>query len=83
MHCPKCGQTLKPGKHHVGCVAGKAGPKPGSKKKVGRRVCDGVGGGCVVGVRHCLHHSLRVFNCQQGSNASTTHPITSPLSLPH
>lgn len=22
--CPKCGEELKPGRHHVGCAAGKA-----------------------------------------------------------
>jgi hypothetical protein len=35
MHCPKCGQTLKPGKHHVGCVVGKSALRTSSKKKVG------------------------------------------------
>jgi hypothetical protein len=25
--CPKCGKELKPGKHHVGCFAGRAGPR--------------------------------------------------------
>lgn len=30
--CPKCGKELKPGKHHVGCFAGRAGPKPLTKR---------------------------------------------------
>ncbi|KAF5841093.1 hypothetical protein DUNSADRAFT_14492 [Dunaliella salina] len=33
MHCPKCGNTLKPGKHHVGCIAGKGAPRLVSKRK--------------------------------------------------
>jgi hypothetical protein len=31
-HCPKCGKALKPGKHHVGCSAGKSAPRQASKR---------------------------------------------------
>lgn len=31
-HCPKCGKALKPGKHHVGCSAGKTAPRQASKR---------------------------------------------------
>lgn len=31
-HCPKCGKSLKPGKHHVGCSAGKSAPRQASKR---------------------------------------------------
>ena len=30
--CPKCGKELKPGKHHVGCFAGRAGPRQPVKR---------------------------------------------------
>ena len=30
--CPKCGKELKPGKHHVGCFAGRGGPKQAVKR---------------------------------------------------
>lgn len=30
--CPKCGKELKPGKHHVGCFAGRAGPRQAAKR---------------------------------------------------
>ncbi|PNH08514.1 hypothetical protein TSOC_004914 [Tetrabaena socialis] len=31
-HCPKCGKTLKPGKHHVGCSGGKAAARQTNKR---------------------------------------------------
>lgn len=31
-HCPKCGKTLKPGKHHVGCSGGKTAPRQANKR---------------------------------------------------
>lgn len=31
-HCPKCGKQLKPGKHHVGCSAGKTAPRQANKR---------------------------------------------------
>ncbi|KAG2485423.1 hypothetical protein HYH03_015805 [Edaphochlamys debaryana] len=31
-HCPKCGKTLKPGKHHVGCSGGKTAPRQVNKR---------------------------------------------------
>ena len=30
--CPKCGKELKPGKHHVGCFAGRVGPRQAVKR---------------------------------------------------
>ena len=30
--CPKCGKELKPGKHHVGCFAGRVGPRQTAKR---------------------------------------------------
>ena len=30
--CPKCGKELKPGKHHVGCFAGRAGIRQPAKR---------------------------------------------------
>ena len=30
--CPKCGKELKPGKHHVGCFAGRTGPRQAHKR---------------------------------------------------
>lgn len=31
--CPKCGKELKPGKHHVGCSAGKSAPRQAAKRQ--------------------------------------------------
>ena len=31
--CPKCGKELKPGKHHVGCTAGKSAPRQAAKRQ--------------------------------------------------
>ena len=31
--CPKCGKELKPGKHHVGCSAGKTAPRQAAKRR--------------------------------------------------
>ncbi len=31
--CPKCGKQLKPGKHHVGCSAGKSTPRQAAKRQ--------------------------------------------------
>ncbi len=31
--CPKCQKDLKPGKHHVGCSAGKSTTRPSKKAK--------------------------------------------------
>ncbi|GLC46524.1 hypothetical protein PLESTM_001885400 [Pleodorina starrii] len=31
-HCPKCGKTLKPGKHHVGCSGSKASARQNNKR---------------------------------------------------
>ncbi|KAK9824296.1 hypothetical protein WJX72_009227 [[Myrmecia] bisecta] len=31
-HCPKCGQELLVGKHHVGCVSGRAAPRQAAKR---------------------------------------------------
>lgn len=31
--CPKCGKELKPGKHHVGCSAGKSAPRQAAKRR--------------------------------------------------
>eukprot|EP00887_Chlorella_sp_A99_P005318 scaffold1.g5318.t1 len=31
--CPKCGKDLHPGKHHVGCVAGKSAPRQAAKRQ--------------------------------------------------
>ncbi|GAB4817997.1 hypothetical protein N2152v2_005043 [Parachlorella kessleri] len=31
--CPKCGKDLKPGKHHVGCSAGKSAPRQAAKRQ--------------------------------------------------
>lgn len=31
-HCPKCGKNLKPGKHHVGCSAGKTAPRQATRR---------------------------------------------------
>ena len=31
--CPKCGKELKPGKHHVGCAAGKSAPRQAAKRR--------------------------------------------------
>jgi hypothetical protein len=36
--CPKCGRDLKPGKHHVGCCAGKRGPPPSEHDDNARQV---------------------------------------------
>lgn len=33
-HCPKCGKGLKPGKHHVGCSGGKAGPRQTKRSRL-------------------------------------------------
>ena len=41
--CPKCGKELKPGKHHVGCAAGKSAPRQAAKRR--RNVSRGGGGG--------------------------------------
>lgn len=30
--CPKCGKDLKPGKHHVGCSAGRSAPRQAAKR---------------------------------------------------
>lgn len=30
--CPRCGKQLKPGKHHVGCAAGRTAPRQASKR---------------------------------------------------
>ena len=30
--CPKCGKELKPGKHHVGCFAGRVGSRQTAKR---------------------------------------------------
>lgn len=35
-HCPKCGKGLKPGKHHVGCSGGKAGPRQTKRSRLVR-----------------------------------------------
>lgn len=32
MQCPKCGKSLKPGKHHVGCSAGRSAPRQATKR---------------------------------------------------
>ena len=32
-YCPKCGKELKPGKHHVGCSAGKSAPRQAAKRQ--------------------------------------------------
>lgn len=32
QHCPKCGKELKPGKHHVGCYAGRSGQRQAVKR---------------------------------------------------
>lgn len=32
-YCPKCGKELKPGKHHVGCTAGKSAPRQAAKRQ--------------------------------------------------
>lgn len=32
QHCPKCGKELKPGKHHVGCYAGRSGARQAVKR---------------------------------------------------
>jgi hypothetical protein len=44
-HCPKCGKGLKPGKHHVGCAAGRTAPRQASKRSrsVSRCVRGGQG----------------------------------------
>lgn len=31
--CPKCGKDLRPGKHHVGCAAGKSAPRQAAKRQ--------------------------------------------------
>lgn len=31
--CPKCGKDLMPGKHHVGCSAGKSAPRQAAKRQ--------------------------------------------------
>ncbi|GMH33224.1 hypothetical protein BSKO_01058 [Bryopsis sp. KO-2023] len=31
--CPKCGAELKPGRHHVGCVAGRSVSRPKARKR--------------------------------------------------
>lgn len=31
--CPKCGKDLRPGKHHVGCSAGKSAPRQAAKRQ--------------------------------------------------
>ena len=31
--CPKCGKDLFPGKHHVGCIAGKSAPRQAAKRQ--------------------------------------------------
>lgn len=38
-HCPKCGKTLKPGKHHVGCSGSKTNARQVNKRSraVGNR----------------------------------------------
>jgi hypothetical protein len=41
--CPKCGEELKPEKHHVGCAAGKSAPRQAAKRR--RNVSRGGGGG--------------------------------------
>lgn len=33
QYCPKCGKDLKPGKHHVGCTAGKTAPRQAAKRR--------------------------------------------------
>lgn len=33
QYCPKCGQELKPGKHHVGCLAGRSAPRQAAKRQ--------------------------------------------------
>lgn len=45
-HCPKCGKGLKPGKHHVGCAAGRTAPRQASKRSrsVSRSVSPGPAG---------------------------------------
>ena len=37
--CPKCNKSLKPGKHHVGCSAGKAAAKANKRARAVRIVC--------------------------------------------
>lgn len=39
-HCPKCGKGLKPGKHHVGCAAGRTAPRQASKRSRSVRCCS-------------------------------------------
>jgi hypothetical protein len=41
-HCPKCGKGLKPGKHHVGCAAGRTAPRQATKRS---RSVSELGGG--------------------------------------
>jgi hypothetical protein len=31
--CPKCGKSLMPGQHHVGCSAGHAAPRQAAKRQ--------------------------------------------------
>jgi hypothetical protein len=56
-HCPKCGKALKPGKHHVGCSAGKTAPRQATKRSrvVSREhdVESGDGPGCCNSGSQC------------------------------
>ena len=52
--CPKCGKELKPGKHHVGCFAGRAGPKQSTK-----RAREAVSLTCVLQRPRLLHFCMR------------------------
>lgn len=31
-HCPKCHEALQPGKHHIGCAAGRSAPRQAAKR---------------------------------------------------
>lgn len=32
-YCPKCGEDITPGKHHIGCAAGKSAPRQSAKRR--------------------------------------------------
>jgi hypothetical protein len=47
--CPKCGKDLRPGKHHVGCSAGKSAPRQAAKRQ--RQVRAGPPAPCLAPYR--------------------------------
>lgn len=50
--CPKCGKDLKPGKHHVGCSAGKSAPRQAAKRQRQVRRRPGAWSSGVAAARH-------------------------------